>query len=238
MRRGAGTWNPGEDQTQLGPELLQSGSDGTRIRVLLAHPHAVLRAGLERLLEDGDEVVVAAEAETGLEVLTAVRDGSFDVVVLGLAFPDRCGLDVIKQLHHARPDLPMLVVSARPEAHFGLRCLLAGAAGFVGPDCPPGRLPEAVRKASTGGRYLGPTVAEALAEHLQGGPPSSPVAALSDRELQVLTNLAQGRTPTEIASALCLSAKTVSSYRSRLLAKLGLGSTAALIRFAIEVGLA
>jgi DNA-binding NarL/FixJ family response regulator len=151
--------------------------------------------------------------------------------------PDGSGLDVLKQLQAFKPGLPVLMLSMYPEQQYAARALRAGAAGYLTKDSVPGELVAALNLAARGGRYVSQALAETLAGQLEAPLDQGPLAALSDREEQILRRLAAGRSATQIAQELSLSVKTVSTYRTRVLEKLGLDTTAELIRYAIENGL-
>jgi len=179
-------------------------------------------------------MTVADEAADGHEVLAKVRHAEFDVVLLDLTIPGLSGLDVLKQVKSEKPNLRVLILSVHPEDQYAVRVLRAGAWGYVTKASAPEQLIGAIRKVHGGKRYVSPVLAEQLAEHLEPGAATMPHERLSDREYQVLCLLASGKTVTEIADALALSVKTVSTYRSRILEKMGMRSNAELTRYAIE----
>lgn len=203
------------------------------IRVLIADDHAVVRRGLRQILEAEPDLVAAAEAGTAREVLRALRRHEVDVLVLDVAMPDGGGLEVLRQLRSLRPELPVLMLSVHGERQYALRVLQAGAAGYLTKDSAPDQLVTALRRVARGERYITPAVAALLVERLkrEGVPPAE---ALSDREFQVMCLLASGDTVTDIAQDLSLSVKTVSTYRTRILEKLQLESTADIIRYALQ----
>jgi two-component system invasion response regulator UvrY len=207
------------------------------IRVLVADDHAVVRRGVIQILEEAADIAVVAEAGTGREVLRALQDQRCDVVILDIAMPEGGGLETLKQVHSLKPSLPVLILSMYSEKHYAVRTLKAGAAGYLTKESVPDKLVAAVRKVAGGGRYITPTLAEALAAQLGQKETQEPHQALSDREYQVMCLLGEGKTVTEIADDLSLSVKTVSTYRTRILEKLGLTTTAEIIRYALERGL-
>jgi two-component system invasion response regulator UvrY len=204
------------------------------IRVLIADDHAVVRQGLRQILGDTPEMVVAGEATTGQEVLDKVRAETWDVVVLDISMPDRSGLDVLKALKAERPKLPVLVLSMYAEDQYAMRVLKAGASGYLAKSSAADELVKAVRKVAVGGRYVSPFLAEKMAFEIGADSSKLPHETLSDREFQVLRLIAAGKPVKEIAAELALSAKTVSTYRARLLEKMELRTNAELIHYAIQ----
>ncbi len=207
------------------------------IRVLIADDHAVVRRGMLQILEEAPDMVSAGEAGTGREVLQAMRKHDCDVLVLDISMPNGSGLEVLKQLQTLKPDLRVLILSVYPEKQYALRALKAGAAGYLTKESAPEELIAAIRQVASGGRYITQSLAEKLASELGSEVKKEPHDTLSDREHQVMTMLAAGKSVTEIAVELSLSVKTVSTYRARVLKKLCLSSTAEIIRYAIERGL-
>ena len=204
------------------------------IRALIADDHAVVRQGLKLILGDTPEMVVAGEATNGQEVLDKVRAETWDIVVLDISMPDRSGLDILKQLRSERPKLPVLVLSMYSEDQYARRVLKAGAAGYVTKDTAADELVRAIRKVVSGGRYVSSFLAEKLAFEIGTDSSRLPHEILSDREFQVLRLIATGKSVTEIAAQLCLSVKTVSTYRARTLEKMNLGTNAELIHYAMQ----
>ncbi|MGD8969394.1 MAG: response regulator transcription factor [Anaerolineae bacterium] len=206
------------------------------IRVLVADDHAVVRRGLLQILEEAPDMVAAGQASTGLEVLRALRQDDYDVLVLDISMPEGGGLETLKQLRTLRPDLPVLILSVYPEKQYATRALTAGAAGYLTKEAASHELVAAIRQVARGAKYISSSLATALAEQL-GDEERAPLDILSDRELQVLRLLASGKRIKDIAQDLSLSVKTVSTYRTRILTKLNLESTADLIRYALDRGL-
>jgi two-component system invasion response regulator UvrY len=207
------------------------------IKVFVADDHAVVRRGVLQILEEAPDMVSVGEASTGREVLRAMRKHDCDVLVLDISMPDGGGLEVLKQLQTLKPHLRVLILSMYPEKQYALRALKAGAAGYLTKESAPDELITAIRQVAEGGRYITQSLAEKLAAELKSDVEKEPHETLSDREYQVMTLLAAGKSATEIAAELSLSIKTVSTYRARVLEKLRLSSTAEIIRFAIERGL-
>ncbi len=204
------------------------------IRVLVADDHAVVRRGLTHIIAETDDIDVSDEASNGAEVLTLVREGAFDVVVLDINMPGMDGLDTLKQLKAEFPDLHVLVLSMHPEDHYAVRVLKAGASGYLNKDDSPDELVSAIRRVAGGGRYVSPEVAESLLTHLDVGKDAPLHAVLSDREFQVLCMLSEGKTVGDIAEDLSLSVKTISTYRARVLEKMNMKSNAELTHYAIK----
>jgi DNA-binding NarL/FixJ family response regulator len=207
------------------------------IRVLVADDHAVVRRGVLQILAECPDVVAAGEASSGRETLQAVRKNDYDVLLLDIAMPDGGGLEVLQQLRSLRPGLRVLILSVYPERQYALRALRAGAAGYLTKDSAPEELVAAVRQVARGGKYVTRSLAEQLADELRGEGVREPHETLSHREHQVMCLLAAGKTVGEIAADLSLNVKTISTYRARILEKLGLKSTAEIMRYALERGL-
>ncbi|CAN5876952.1 response regulator transcription factor [soil metagenome] len=205
------------------------------IRILLVDDHAVVRRGVRAVLEDDLPGANVSEAGSGDEALLALTQ-PFDAVVLDLSMPGRSGIDLLTEIKHRWPKLPVLIMSLHAEEHFAVRALRAGASGYLSKAAAPEALVEAVQKVTRGGRYVSGAVAERLAADLGGRTPI-PHERLSDREFEVMRGIADGQTVSEIALRMHLSVKTVSTYRTRLLDKMGMGSNAELTRYAIENGL-
>jgi DNA-binding NarL/FixJ family response regulator len=207
------------------------------IHVLIADDHAIVRRGLREIIAEQADMTVSGEAEDGAAVLRLLRNVTCDVVVLDLSLPDRSGLEVLGELKEQRPRLPVLVLSVHSEEEFAVRVLEAGAAGYLNKGCAAQELVGAVRKVHGGGRHVSGLLAERLARALAGGAEGLPHEGLSPREYQVLCLLGSGKRVTEVAEALSLSVKTVTTYRARLLEKMGLRSNAELTAYAFRHGL-
>jgi DNA-binding NarL/FixJ family response regulator len=205
------------------------------IRVLLADDHAIVRAGLRRIVEDSGDMEVVAEASDGQETLRLAQQERPDVAVVDISMPGLDGLEVVGRLRASRPDLPILILTMHEEAQYVVRAVSAGAMGYLTKQAAPEQLVKAIRRLHAGHRYLTDEAAEALALSIaRGGPGKSPLETLSMRELQVLRRLALGQTNREIAESYHISIKTVDTYRARLLKKLGLRNNAEISRFAIQ----
>ena len=205
-------------------------------RILVVDDHALVRRGLIELLQRLTDTVEFGEAGTAAAAITLAFAEHWDVVVLDLGLPDRHGLDVLRELHAARPHLPILILTMFPEDQLALRVLEIGAAGYLTKESAPEELIRAVGRVMAGHKYLSPAMTQAVADRL-GGPPPAPHEQLSDRELEVLRLLAAGRPITAISRQLGLSPKTVTTYRARLLHKLRMKSNAELTFYATRHGL-
>lgn len=205
------------------------------IKVLLADDHSIVRAGLRRIVEDTDDMVVVAEAAGGQETIKKARKVLPDVAVIDISMPGMDGLEVISRLGVLFPKLPVLVLTMHEEEQYIVRAIGAGAMGYVTKRSAPEELVKAIRKLYDGGRYLSDRASEALAFRMAKGKRGlSPLDCLSNREIQVLRCLSLGQTNREIAESYNISIKTVDTYRSRLLNKLNLRNNAELSRFAIQ----
>jgi two-component system, NarL family, invasion response regulator UvrY len=207
------------------------------IRVLVADDHAVVRRGVVQILADSPHIVVAGEASCGSEVLRAVRENDYDIVLLDIAMPGGSGLEVLKQLHSLKPDVQVLILSMYPEKQYAMRALRAGAAGYLTKDSAPDELVDAIDRIARGDKYITRSLAQELASELGGNADKELHEALSDREYQVMRLLAAGNSVSEIAAQLSLSVKTVSTYRTRILEKLDLKTTAEIMHYALARGL-
>jgi DNA-binding NarL/FixJ family response regulator len=204
------------------------------LRVLIADDHAVVRQGLRQILSDIPELSEVGEVQNGEDALSKLRAEPWDVLVLDMSMPGRGGLDVLKDVRRVRPATQVLVLSMHPEDQFAVRLLKAGAAGYLTKESAPDELVAAVRKVMTGGKYVSATLAEKLAFDMDRNGDRPAHEALSDREFQVLRMLATGKTVQQIADELLLSAKTISTYRARILEKLNLKSNAEMIHYSIH----
>lgn len=207
------------------------------IKVLIADDHAVVREGLKQIVAENLDMAIAGEAGNGHEVLELARTRDCDLVLLDLAMPGKDGLDTLKELKLLRPQLPVLVLSVYPEEQYAVRLLRAGAAGYLTKESAPEELVAAIRKVAKGGRYVSASLGEQLALLLDSGTDRPPHETLSDRELRVMVMLASGKTATEVADALCLSVKTISTYRSRALTKMNMRNNAEFSFYAMKHGL-
>lgn len=204
------------------------------IKILIADDHRIVREGLKQILAETQDMIVAAEASNVQEVLKKVAVNDYDVLLLDISMPGRSGLDILKQLKGERPKLSVLVLSMYSEEQYALRALRAGASGYMTKESAPDELIEAIRKVSTGRKYISPAVAEKLAVSIESGDEKPPQETLSDREFQVMCMIASGKTVKAIADELALSIKTVSTYRARILEKMRMKNNAELTHYAIQ----
>ena len=206
-------------------------------RIVIADDHALVRRGLAGLLREMNDFQVVGEAESGDDLLRTLRDTAVDVAIVDMSMPGPSGLDLVKSLVAEFPKLPVLVLSVHPEDQYAVRVVRAGARGYLTKESAEAELVEAVRRVTTGGRYLSQALAESLLNALDTDPDAALHTALSDREYQVLRLLASGMTVGDIGEHLSLSVKTVSTYRSRLLQKMGMSNNSELTRYALENGI-
>jgi two-component system invasion response regulator UvrY len=206
-------------------------------RILVADDHQIVRAGLKNLLSDYTEFTVAGEDGSGTDTIKMVRDSDWDIVLLDISMPDMNGVDTLKQIKRSKPDLPVLILTMHPEDQFAINLLRAGANGYVCKECAPEQLISAIRTVVSGRRYVSPALGDQLAGDLSGDSQKALHTELSEREFQVFCKLAAGQAVSEIATELFLSVKTVSTYRSRILEKMGMKTNANLTYYAIKHGL-
>lgn len=207
-------------------------------RIGLFDDHDIVRAGLRYILSEQSDFVVEAEGSNGKEALDAIRHHALDVCLLDVSMPILSGVDVLRQAKAIRPEMKVLILSAYSEQQYGLNMLKAGAAGFLNKTMAPDQLIAAVRTVASGHRYVSPALGEMLAAGLTQDVELPAHLNLSEREFQIFSRLAKGGSVSDIANELCLSAKTVSTYRSRLLTKMGVSSNAELATYAVTHGLA
>lgn len=205
------------------------------IKILIADDHAVVRQGLRNIVGGDSQMEIVGEARSGAELLNLLRETAVDVVVLDISMPGRNGLETLKDLKRTNPALPVIILSIHPEDQYAVRAFKAGASGYMTKESAPEELVEAIRKSFRGGKYISPKVAELLAEYVEtktdGGEPHK---SLSDREFEVFSSLAAGKTVGQIGDDLNLSVKTISTYRARILEKMGMTTNAELTRYALD----
>jgi two-component system invasion response regulator UvrY len=204
------------------------------IRILIADDHAIVRGGLKEILVRQLKDVILGEAGDAQQALARLESGVWDLLILDITLPGRSGLDLLADLKQQKPEMPVLVLSMHPEDQYGKRVLQAGASGYMNKEAAPEDLVKAIRKILSGGVYVSTALAEKLASDLSRGSGRPLHELLSAREFEVMRMLASGKGITQIAEELRLGATTVSTYRARILEKMGMASTAELMRYAID----
>ncbi|MEX2162177.1 MAG: response regulator transcription factor [Anaerolineales bacterium] len=207
------------------------------LRILLADDHAVVRQGVKQILAEAFTQGEFGEAQNARELLELVGNEHWDIIVLDLAMPEGNGLEALKQIKVRYPQLPVMILSMFPEDQYAIRCLRAGAAGYLNKESAPEELVQAIRKVLQGGQYISSAVADELLSHARQEDDQPLHKHLSDREYQVLCLIASGKEVKEISTELALSPKTVSTYRTRLMAKMGMRTNAELTHYAFQNGL-
>lgn len=207
------------------------------IKVGIVDDHAIVRSGLKQFLAEHVDLRVVGEAANGREAIDLVRKEEIDVLIMDLSMPGQSGIDALAMLRAKAPDMGILILSGYPEAHYAINLIRQGASGYLNKECDPSEIVEALRTISLGKRYLTPTVADLLAQQLHRKEDAPPHEQLSEREFQVFLKLARGETAGNIADQLSLSVKTVSTYRTRLMEKMGLASNSDLTYYALKNGL-
>ena len=207
------------------------------IRIFIADDHPIVRQGLRRIVEADAGLVISGEAGDAVSLRAALERTATDVVLLDVSMPGGLFLETLHDLRAKHPTVRVLVLSVHPEDQWAVRALRAGASGYLTKDHSPDQLLDAIRRVYRGGKYVSATLAERLAEHLEGGGQRAPHELLSDREFEVMRRLGNGLTVSQIASELAISAETVSTYRARILEKMAVASNAELVRYASQHGL-
>ena len=204
------------------------------IRVVIADDHQILREGLRQLLQAAGDLAVVGEAADGHAVVEQVRAHDFDVLLLDMSMPGKSGIELIRQVKAEKPRLRILVLSMHEEHQYAVRAIRAGASGYLTKESAAAQLVAAIRKVAGGGAFISAEVAERLAQEAMPHAEGPPHATLSDREYQVFRLLVSGRSVSDIATDLHLSAKTVSTHKARLMEKLGVDNNADLVHYAIR----
>jgi DNA-binding NarL/FixJ family response regulator len=207
------------------------------IRVLIADDHTIVREGLRQILEAAGDFEIVGEAADGLEAVQLARKLDFDVALLDISMPGRNGIELVKQIRAERPRTRFMMLSMHEQPEYAVRAIRAGASGYLTKDSAGRELATALRKIAAGGAYVSAEVAEQLALGAMPEANAPPHTLLSDREFQVLRSLVSGKTVSEIADALNLSVKTVSTHKSRLMQKIGVENNGELFRYAMRHGL-
>jgi DNA-binding NarL/FixJ family response regulator len=204
------------------------------LSVIIADDHQLVRNGISQLIDAQSDLKVVAQCRTGKEAIAALNSQSCHMLLLDLSLPDMSGLDVLKTARAHHPSVGILVLSGFPERQFGINVLRAGANGFISKGVEEAELLRAIRTVSRGKRYLGPELADLLVNGMDTEADKPAHSALSEREFQIFCKLAEGRSVTEIANKLSLSVKTVSTYRSRVLEKMGMKTNADITTYALR----
>lgn len=207
------------------------------IRIVIVDDHAIVRTGLRQFFSTQVDLRVTGEAGTGREALELVRRGDLDVVLMDLSMPDQSGVDALAAIKAREPDLPVLILSGYPEAHYATTLLRQGASGYLNKECDPEEIVKAIRTVVRGRKYISPAVAELLADSLGADSDKQPHELLSEREFQVFLRLAKGETIGHMADSMALSVKTVSTYRTRVMEKMKLSTNSDLTYYALKNGL-
>ena len=203
------------------------------IRILIADDHAIVREGLKQIVSQETDMRIDGEAECADEMFRILEKSPCDIIVLDISMPGKSGLEALKELKQKYADLPVLILSIYSEDQYGIRALRAGAAGFLKKVSAPGELVTAIRKIIHGGRYISESLAEKMADNLSFGN-RLPHETLSDREYQIMCQIATGMSAEQIADDLKISVHTVYSYRNRLLDKMKMKSNVELTRYAVQ----
>lgn len=204
------------------------------LRILIADDHSVVRKGLKQILLDEFSSALIEEVADAEALIKKVMSSPWDIVISDLSMPGRSGLDALQQIKSSHPNLPVLILSIHPEEQYALRALKSGASGYLTKDAAPDELVKAVQKILLGKKYISQSIAEKLANTFSADAGINPHESLSDREFDVMKQLANGKSVSEIADMLSLSVTTISTYRARLMTKMNLKSNSDLTRYAIE----
>ncbi|MBT0652912.1 response regulator [Geomobilimonas luticola] len=207
------------------------------IKILIADDHVMVRKGLKQILDDVPDMVVVDECSNGSELFSKISTLECNLVLLDISMPGRNGLEILEQLHNEKPALPVLILSMYPEEQYAVRALRAGASGYLTKMSAPDELITAIRKVYWGGRYVSDSLSERLASELGRNARRPSHDELSNREYQIMCQLASGKTVTGISDELSLSVKTVSTYRKRILTKMHMRNNAEIINYVIKHGL-
>jgi DNA-binding NarL/FixJ family response regulator len=204
------------------------------VKVAIVDDHAIVRAGLKQFLSEMVDLRVVGEAASGREAIDLVRNTEIDVLIMDLSMPGQSGIDALAMIRAKAPDVGILILSGYPEEQYAVNLIRQGASGYLNKECEPMEIVNAIRTIALGRRYISPSVAELIAQQLNRKDGTAAHDLLSEREFQVFLKLAKGETAGEIAQALSLSVKTVSTYRTRLMEKMGLQSNSDLTYYALK----
>ena len=204
------------------------------MRILIVDDHAIVRVGLKQILMEERDDFIFGEAASASEAFRLLGETQWDLMLLDINLPAKNGIETLKQIRAQNNQIPVLVLSMYPEDQYAVRALKAGAAGYMTKEMAPECLLDAINKVAGGGRYISPELAEQLAREIQSGGNPHPHSLLSDREYEIFRLIASGKSVSEIGQALSLSVKTVNTYRSRILGKMGLKHNAELTHYAVK----
>jgi DNA-binding NarL/FixJ family response regulator len=207
------------------------------IRVLIADDHGIVRQGLKQIVSESPGIVVTGEASDGEEALALARQQQFDVAIIDIAMPGKGGLDILKELRREHPLMKLIVLSIYSEEQYAIRCLRDGASAYLSKGNATDELIPAIQTVAAGKRFITPLVAERLASYVEGGEKRALHESLSNREMQIFLLIGGGKSAGDISRDLSLSVKTISTYRARILLKMGMRTNAQLIQYAIRNGL-
>jgi two-component system, NarL family, invasion response regulator UvrY len=204
------------------------------IKIAIVDDHAVVRSGLRQFFSDQIDFAVVAEAANGRDAMEIARNVELDVLLMDISMPDQSGVDALIAIKARWPTLPVLILSGFPEEHYATTLLRQGASGYLNKDCDPEEIVKAIRTVARGRKYITASIAERLADGLNGSNDKLPHEQLSERELQVFLRLARGETIGNMAVSMSLSVKTVSTYRTRVMEKMHLESNSDLTYYALK----
>lgn len=204
------------------------------IKILIADDHAIVREGLKQIVAEESDMKVSGEASNALDLLELISSTDFDIIILDINMPGRSGLDLLKDLKHQHPELPVLILSMYSEEQYGIRALRAGASGYLRKASAPDELVTAIKKIVSGGKYISQTLAEKLADSVDSFHNKLPHETLSDREYEVMCKIAAGESAEEISNNLSISVHTFYTYRNRILEKMKMKSNVELTQYVIN----
>ncbi len=204
------------------------------IRIIIVDDHPIFREGLKKIVSESHDIAIADEVSTGRDLLDRLRRNSYDIIILDISLPDMSGLEILGNLQNEKKHPPVLIISMHPEEQYAVAALKTGASGYLTKGSVPDELLTAIRRVSTGRKYISSSLAEKLASDLNKSGEKPAHDTLSDREYQVMVMLASGKPTGDIARQLSLSLPTISTYRSRILRKINLKNNAELIHYAIK----
>jgi DNA-binding NarL/FixJ family response regulator len=205
-----------------------------KIKILIADDHAIVREGLKQIVAEEKDIIVEGEAEDTVILMELLEKENWNLVVLDINMPGKSGLEALKDIKQLYPDLPVLILSMFREDQYGLRAIKAGASGYLKKVSAPTELVTAIRKIVSGGKYINPALAEKLADKFGNAEKGLSHDKLSDREYQIMCNIALGKTAEQIALELSISINTVYTYRNRILEKMSMKSNVELTQYVLQ----